>query len=40
VLADASYFGSTNINAIYDVFLADNAAQVYGSTDNARKWVP
>ena len=27
-------------NTIYDVFLADNSAQVAGSTDNARKWVP
>lgn len=39
VLADASYFGSININAIYDVFQADDAAQVDGSTDNAKKWV-
>jgi len=39
VLADASYFGSININAIYDVFQADDAAQVDGSTNNARKWV-
>ncbi len=40
VLADATTFGSTNINAIYDVFLADNTAEVDGSIDNARKWVP
>jgi hypothetical protein len=39
VLAPAAYFGSININAIYDVFQADDAAQVDGSTDNARKWV-
>jgi hypothetical protein len=39
VLADATTFGSVNINAIYDVFQADDAAQVDGSTNNARKWV-
>ena len=40
VLADATTFGFFNINAIYDVFLADNAAQVDATTANARKWVP
>jgi hypothetical protein len=40
VLADATNFGSININNIYDVFQANNAGQVFGSTDNARKWVP
>ena len=39
VLADATTFGSTNINAIYDVFLANNSALVDGSINNARKWV-
>jgi hypothetical protein len=40
VLADASYFGSVNINNIYDVFQANDAGQVRGSVNNARKWVP
>jgi hypothetical protein len=40
VLADASYFGSVNINNIYDVFQANDAGAVAGSEDNARKWVP
>lgn len=40
VLADATAFGSTNINNIYDVFQASNAGQVLNSTANARKWVP
>jgi len=40
VLAPATAFSSGDLVAIWDVFLADNAAQVAGSTDNARKWVP
>jgi len=39
VLADATTFG-TGLNTIWDVFLADNTAEVAGSTDYARKWVP
>lgn len=30
----------TPIDTIWDVFQADSAGQVVGSTDNARKWVP
>lgn len=39
VLASAPYFG-TGLSAIYDAFLADNSAQVNGSVDYSKKWVP
>jgi len=39
VLAPATSFSSV-LDVIYDVFQANNGAQVDGSNDNARKWVP
>jgi len=40
VLAPATSFTANDLALIWDVFQADTAAQVDGSTDNARKWVP
>jgi hypothetical protein len=40
VLAASTQFTSTQLDLIYDVFQANNAGQVDGSTDYARKWVP
>lgn len=40
VLAPATSFTANELALIWDVFQADTAAQVDGSTDNARKWVP
>jgi hypothetical protein len=40
VLASSTQFTSTQLDLIYDVFQANNAGQVDGSTDYARKWVP
>jgi hypothetical protein len=40
VLAPATTFSAIDLAAMYDAFLADNAAQVAGSIVNARKWVP
>ena len=38
IVLDTAY--GFNLDAIYDVFLADTVGQVAGSTDYARKWVP
>lgn len=40
VLAPSTSFSSNELGLIWDVFQADTSAQVKGSTDNARKWVP
>ena len=40
VLAPAPQFGALELGLIWDVFQANNAGQVDGSTANARKWVP
>ena len=40
VLAPATSFSTNELSLIWDVFQADTSAQVDGSTDNARKWVP
>jgi len=40
VLAPATSFTANDLALIWDVFQADTTAQVDGSTDNARKWVP
>ena len=39
VLAPATTFSAGDLNAIWDVFQADSAGQVSGSTDYARQWV-
>jgi hypothetical protein len=40
VLAPATSFGAPELTLIWDVFQANNAGQVDGSTANASKWVP
>ena len=40
VLAPASDFPPSTLEVIYDVFQANDGAQVDGSIDNASKWVP
>ena len=40
VLADATTFSSISLESIWDVFQANDAAQVNSSRDYARKWVP
>lgn len=40
VLAPATDFTGPQLTAIWDVFLGDRSAQVDGSTDYAKKWVP
>ena len=40
VLADATNFSSSSLESIWDVFQANDAAQVDSSTEYARKWVP
>jgi len=40
VLAPATSFSTNELSLIWDVFQADTSAQVDGSRDNARKWVP
>ena len=39
VLAPANTFSAGDLNAIWDVFQANSAGQVSGSTDYARQWV-
>jgi hypothetical protein len=40
VLAPATSFGAPELTLIWDVFQANDAGQVDGSTANASKWVP
>ena len=40
VLAPAPQFGALELGLIWDVFQANDAGQVDGSTNYARKWVP
>jgi hypothetical protein len=40
VLAPATSFGAPELALIWDVFQANDAGQVDGSTANASKWVP
>jgi hypothetical protein len=40
VLAPATEFTGPQLTVIWDVFLGDNFAQVNGSRDYAKKWVP